>query len=530
VTTQDMLIKCIEAKTPFTIDPSLTTIVLPDSPIISITPIIEALNNNDTVTCLTTVARNLEWNPQELSELVKCLSESNRGIVQIYGGYDFSADITNALVKILKANPRIKTFGYQNRTTASFISMDGFMNIWGNMAYYNFEELIISHTYCWTSHHYDLFVDSLKFNRSIKSLKMGSEINIEAAVFAKLCDMLILKKMTEFWCWSHLTDQANCDALKRVLQANHLQKLKVHDRPIYDHNQRPPINLSVISDELTTNTSITDLTFNSVPIDWEILAKILNGNKNITRLEIRDTNVKLQQIFLLDLGSNTTLTDLTLHSCYSLKFDLLSDLWRNQTLRKLQFDCSYGAPYAESALQKYLESNHSLTDLYLPGILTKEALVALGDGLRVNRGLQKLTIKIRRIAYEAFDYFIEQLKHNTSLTELNALKVRDIYLDDSPLNGKEADDFFLALLKTNKTLRLIEGASEYPYLEERLKENRKTQDRAIRNTCMTIKMIVVRPNLFPVPIEIWLRIFSFVSFPTSSVDFAKLFDDQLRSL
>jgi hypothetical protein len=45
------LIECLKEKTPFTLDPSLTTIYLPikEGPWM---PLIDVLNNNDTLTCL----------------------------------------------------------------------------------------------------------------------------------------------------------------------------------------------------------------------------------------------------------------------------------------------------------------------------------------------------------------------------------------------------------------------------------------------------------------------------------------------
>lgn len=190
-----MLTKCLQTQTPFTLDPAFTSIDIPwDAPIL---PLIEVLNNNETVTSLNLVRS--QWTQQELDELVKCLTENNRSIVKIYGGYQFTGNETNALIKILKLSPRIKSFACLNRSHTSFINMEGFMNFWSNMGQFNIEELLLSQSYCWTPHEYDLFLESFKFNRSIKSFKIGLAINMGEA-FVKLCDMLILKQMTEFWC------------------------------------------------------------------------------------------------------------------------------------------------------------------------------------------------------------------------------------------------------------------------------------------------------------------------------------------
>jgi hypothetical protein len=280
---------------------------------------------------------------------------------------------------------------------------------------------------------------------------------------------------------------------------------------------------------LMTNSSITDLVvIGSNTIEWKALGEIISKSKTIKRLELKDLRPDISS---LNLGSNTTLTELNLIRSGADRSILFNDLCTNQALLKLFVHEPVDLAGIE-ALRKFLTTNRSLKELQLIGLspfnsgINGDTVASISEALRVNRTLRKIIFNIPRIKYQTFSEFIEALKINTTLTELNIGRFRDIKMDYSPLNGKEADDFILELLKTNKTLRLIEGASEYPYLEDRLKENRKTQDRAIRNTCMTIKMIIARPNSFFLPIEIWLQIFAQIS--DWCFDFMNFFNRELN--
>jgi hypothetical protein len=165
-------------------------------------------------------------------------------------------------------------------------------------------------------------------------------------------------------------------------------------------------------------------------------------------------------------------------------------------------------------MQQNLTTNKSLQEVEIlleHGNIDHDSFIAIVEAINVNTTIRKLTLKLSRISYDLFSKFIDALKLNTTLTELHLSKVRDIYLSESPIKGKEADDFFLELLQTNKTLRFIKGASEHIYLEERLKENRDTQDHIINDMCLLFKMILVKPHRFILPVEIWLRIFEHVA-------------------
>jgi hypothetical protein len=499
VTTQEQLIACLETKTSFRLAPTLTTVELPHSPTLSIIiPIIEALNNNDTVTCLSIGARQ-QWSPNELNELVTCLTGLNKGIVKIsFAFFDFDPSATEAIVRILKENRRIKTI--EILSTADSTSIDGFKIFCDNMEHFKFEEIAVSNAFlpveCLA-----LLLDSLKANQSIKKIKFTEAKDTQGDWFTKLCKLLVLKEMTEFDFAGQVTDYK---ALKEVLKANHIQKFTLEGK-------YHPLYINLIANELKLNTSLTDLTLLSEEaIDWKIVGNIITENKNIKRLELRDVNYRENvNVSFLNLGSNTTLTELILDRRTNMDYStLFSELFRNQTLKKLGV-LIFRVADSNEEMQKYLTTTKSLREIEIlspSGDISYPTFIAIIEAVKVNRTIRKLTLKLSRISYTLFSKFIDALKLNTTLTELHLSKVCDIVLISSPINGKRAEDFFMDLLKTNKTLRFIKGASEHIHLEERLKENRDTQYHIINDMCLLFKMILAKPHQFVLPLEIWLQI------------------------
>jgi hypothetical protein len=493
VTTQEQLIACLETKTSFRLAPPLTTVELPHSPTLStIIPIIEALNNNDTVACLSIGVRQ-QWSPNELNELVTCLTGLNKGIVKIsFVFFDFDPSATEAIVRILKENHWIKTL--EILSTAGSTSIDGFKIFCNNMEHFKFEEIAISNAFL-PVECLDLLLDSLKANQSIKKIKFTEAKNTQGDWFTKLCNLLVLKEMTEF----DFAGQVDYEALREVLKANRIQKFTLEGK-------YHPLYINLIAKELELNTSLTDLTFLSDgTIDWNSGRNVFSENKTIKRLKLRDVadQSREKQDGFFDPRS---MIDPTMEP-------LFSQLLRNQTLESLSVQTTW-YPEGSKALQKYLTTTKSLREVEIlspSGDISYPTFIAIVEAIKVNRTIRKLTLKLSRISYDLFSKFIDALKLNTTLTELHLSKVRDIYLSESPIKGKEADDFFLELLQTNKTLRFIKGASEHIYLEERLKENRDTQDHIINDMCLLFKMILVKPHRFILPVEIWLRIFEHVA-------------------
>ncbi len=213
--------------------------------------------------------------------------------------------------------------------------------------------------------------------------------------------------------------------------------------------------------------------------------------------------------------------------------ELFSELRNNNTLQRLEFSTRTDLEgTADLTLQMYLTKNYSLKELKIvllrSGELSDRIIRAIAKGLAANKSIRKLYFKLSRIDYQVMLEFIEALKTNTSLLELHIGKIRDIGLHNAGTNGKDIDDFILDLLKSNKTLRFIEGASEYPYLEDKLKNNRDTQDQIIGDTCLLIKMIVAKPISFILPIEIWLHVFEYLSYSFTDFDFAMFFRSSLK--
>lgn len=502
----------LRKKKAFALDPSLTTLQFPLGKKVSLKNLIALLDTSDTVTCISLSGDPEDWKSKSLNALVKCLALTNKVVTKlVVANYGLTMELAAALVKILKSNPRIKTVEFAN--LMSIGSNDTWKLFCSNMEHFTFAELLLTGA-DWPSASFRELLIGLKSNRSIKKLICAGNMGRLLEHFADLCQILISHAITDFgYSGSLLADDYGL--FKEVLQANHLRKLTLESQSGFN------LYFGLISTKLALSL-LTDLTIIGYKsIDWDALASAICGIKTLKLLALIDVVVTDEQISLLHLGSNNALTDLSLVPEDFLTYStLFSDLRSNHTLKKLLIRKSVSCN--DSALQKYLTANRSLKEFIIRPNYTdveKSTFAAIIEALSVNRTLRKISFAISKVDYNLFWQFIEALKANDTLTELDMSKITRISFENRPAtHSKDVDDFYLDLLNINKSLRYISGTSEFPFLEEKLKKNREMQHRIIQDTFVIIEMIAKSTHL---PLEIWLQIFKYISYPFSSIDFSQ---------
>jgi hypothetical protein len=492
------------------------TVIFPSASVVSILPIIESLAENTNVEHVSFQHR--KWIRKELTELVSCLSAANNRIKTLsLVALGFEPNFIETVTKILKLNPWIKTLEIVDQMSTT-LSKEGFNRFCDAMEYYSFEKLLVSHL---PQQCYETLFSALKYNQSIKRLDISSQV-IYGPPFNILCDTLVSNPtITELTIDGTLTEE-NYTAFKGVLKLNNITKLNL------THTALKQSPLKAISKALKRSTSITDLSLVHQPIDWEIFGKILSANKSIRRLDISENNFKAGQLELLNLGSNTTLTDLTLNHCVMDDYDaLLIQLRDNKTLMRLEIGDSNTLQTAvldRDLLLQYLVGNSSLVELKMLVNRSKRlkvnAINAITEALRVNKTLRELELDANAVPCKLFGNLMEALKSNKTLREFSIIPLKNNFLVyESNENRLSVEEHLEDLLKTNRTLRYICGAEEFPNLAERLKENRDWQDAVISNTRTWIKMIQMKPSSFVLPIELWVIVFKYMSYEYIPYDF-----------
>jgi hypothetical protein len=493
------------------------TVIFPSASVVSILPIIESLAENTNVEHVSFQHR--KWIRKELTELVSCLSAANNRIKTLsLVALGFEPNFIETVTKILKLNPWIKTLEIVDQMSTT-LSKEGFNRFCDAMEYYSFEKLLVSHL---PQQCYETLFSALKYNQSIKRLDISSQV-IYGPPFNILCDTLVSNPtITELTIDGTLTEE-NYTAFKGVLKLNNITKLNL------THTALKQSPLKAISKALQSSTSITDLSLVHQPIDWEIFGKILSANKTIRRLDISENNFKAGQLELLNLGSNTTLTDLTLNHCVMDDYNaLLIQLRDNKTLTRLEIGDS-NAVLDRDLLFQLLVENSSLVELKMLVNRSKRLKVnafnAITEALRVNKTLRKLELDANAVHCKLFGDLMEALKSNKILREFSIIPLKNNFLVyESKEKRISVEEHLDDLLKTNRTLRYIGGAEEYPNLAERLKENRDWQDAIISNTRTLIKMIQVKPSSFVLPIELWVMVFKYMSYEYIPYNFEQFFN------
>jgi len=478
------------------------------------------LRYNTTVKHLIIIQR--KWDPKELKEFLTCLSCVNRGVTSLeLAAHDFEPSFMETLTKILKLNRQIKRIQVNTHLSKPLFG-DGWKRFCDGMEYYTFEELFISNALL-PAKGFELLVEGLIYNQSIKSLCITAQ-EIGGKKFKAICDLLVsnptITRLDLVGCVLRKDDLIQ---FKRVLNANSIKKLRLQ----HSLCKTKESNLDVIENELKANTSITELYLPANRIDYKLIGDIIRASGSIKKLDMGGNKFSVKH---LKLKSNRILQDLNLENCLRLNYSILfKELCKNQSLKILRL--GNNSIVDNAMLTKFLTKNNTLMELvvYFDYMhLVDETIKAIASGLAGNKSLRKLSFKISRMQYNTFSSLIDALKSNHALLELHISNIKNLFLESRPPNGNDMDDFLLDLLKTNKTLRYIEGAEEFPYLEEIMKANRERQDKIIADTIAIIKMIIAKPNSFILPVEVWEAVFKNISYSFTPLDFEQFFKSNVK--
>ena len=474
-----------------------------------------ALHYNTTVKSL--VIRRRIWDLLELREFVRCLGGVNQSINKIVlQAHDFEPGFIEALTKILKSNRRIKTLEIRWHCETR-LHEAGVLRLCDGMEYYHFEELVMSRVSF--SDPYKVFLESLKDNQSVRLILIRGP----KAPYAleSICNALRANStITEVTLEDCDLTAENCRTLNQILIANTIKVLRFGCVGFIGV-------LKLMAEGLQMNTSVQELEFqNCKKMDWKLFGETVANNKAVKRLNLNNNDIDHLQILNLNLDSNTTLTDLDLTECRKMEDigPLAEMLLKNKTLKKLAIG-PFTRNFNVKMFETFIATNTILTDLVLRSdhYVYNDAVISLANGLAVNKSLRRLTLRTNHINFKIFMHLIDALKQNKSLLEFHTTSLSAIYLDQRPTDGPSISTIIMDLLATNKTLRFITGSEEYSLIDQQLKSNREVQDKIISDTCTLIKMIVIKPHSFILPIEIWLKIFSYVSYDCTPFNFEQFF-------
>jgi hypothetical protein len=477
-------------------------------------PVIEAMKDNSTAHSMTFIHRG--WDRQELNLLVDCLTQHNTGIrYLVFESLVFTLQIAEAVVKILKSNPRIKAV-----TFISELPSDCFSRFCDGLEYYHIESLrmeIIK-----TTANLRKLTEGVQWNQTLTELSLRLPFP-EPGMFEEFCNIFLasptISSFNVSWFDRHITeDDYNCFA--KVLKTNRLKQLTFNCERL---------DLTFLAEEFKNSSALESLTLQFSNMDIKLLGEIINSNKSIKKFNMEHLAGTEQIILDLHLEQNTSLEQLSITYWALNGGNLFKMLANNKTLKSLTIGTSSALDVV--GLQEFLKENTSLTELVLPPSTNNEqhTCTYLANGLKFNTSLRKLTMDGTYQDHTSVIKFLNELKHNRSLTHLFMGPIRAIGMLNRTFYNEEDNtlDVIFGLVRSNKTLRYIEGAKEISYLEAKLKENRDEQDQIISNTCLWIKMILLKPNSFILPIEVWSNIFKYASHSFVPFDFEQFFKDSM---
>ena len=452
------------------------------------------------------------WKQDAINSLVESLS-ANESITELnLDNFNWTLPFMEGLVKILKRNKYIKRLVIQKQFGSFFaMSKDTWARFCDGLEYYNIHTLELG-CFNFDERRLNDFNNGIKYNQSIKSLIFTYEV-FSGQTFENLCNMLAFNPTIEelqlIRCFNRYGHQYT--HFKQVLKANYLKKLTINNSYLNTGN------FCMISKGLKHNKSITELNLPSNLLDWVELGKILLKNRSIKKLDLNDNQIA--NVADLKLAEISTLTELSVVNCRGLTSKLFGELCHNKTLKVLRF--GFGNQEDENRLENLLNTTTTLRELEVHLFhASQSASRSLSNGLKLNKSIRKLSVNFFGRPFNNLAEFLDSLKTNLTLTELDLGELQNLATTNRPLLA-DVDDLILDLLKSNKTLRHIRGAEQFVALER----NRLTQDTIIYNTCTFIKMILMKPNSFILPIEVWAEVFKYVSFSFVPFDFERYFKD-----
>lgn len=466
-------------------------------------PLLDALKYSVSVNTLELTP--MGWPKEDVHALVECLAV-NKGITTLKISY-WSPTLLfmEGLVKILKINTTIKRLEFQG----SAIKPPVWERFCDGLEYYSIKILALCFVGL-TDDDTKLFFDNLKYNQSIKELWFTNESMFGS--LATFCKMLATNNSIEHLFFQNCLSAINADLgeLNVVLKENFLKRLSL-PQSLHHGN-----SLNKIADALKVNTSIMELSLTGNYLDPAIIGEIMATNRTIKKLDLSNT----RPLTHLQLGSNPVVEEISFAYCYELcTSEIVRELSTTKSIKVLRIGLN---PVDNiGVLEKFLAESTTLQELactyyapYLPSCVR-----AIGAALRVNKSLRKLTFGFEELSVIDLKEFLDALKENKTLTELNIGYLSRLAKDRPSLDVDSGESLILDVLKTNTTLRHIESAENLP----QLKKNREIQDKIITDTCTMISLILAKPTSFILPVEIWEMIYRHVTYDFISLDLVQKF-------
>jgi hypothetical protein len=473
--------------------------------------LINALKDNSSVKKL--IFSPYIWKPDEVRVLADSLSE-NRGVTEIqFQSFGFVLEFVEYFVRILKRNKSIKSILFAR----SRFPLDAWTRFCDGLEYYSISRLYVEGLKV-TEQQMATFCEGIKFNQTITSLSFTEE-PFPGKSFNILCTMLASNPTIgtlELRQCGNNNERMDHQAMNQIFKANYLKILRLFSCGLFGSN------LKLISTELQNNTSITELSLAADAINVAEVGIILQNNKTIKKLDLSYIEVlKEHNIRDLGLGYNKTLTDLSVAHSYNLSLAILfEELSHNTTLKILRI--GNNAISSPEPIGDYLSKTTTLRELYIENPYTGNIdvyAIGLTSALKVNKSLRKVEAAFVNVNWEILEELLQSLQRNQSLTYLDIdLQRKNPGLIGQPYT-QEAENCIWELLKTNKTLRHLVGAEKMVGF----KKNREEQDKVIMNTCLWVKMILMKPSSFVLPIEVWSNIFKYASYTFAPFDFEEFF-------
>lgn len=450
---------------------------------------------------------------KQRTKLIEDLSRPDLSVTtMLFDGIRFELNIMEDIVKILSTNPRIKKL----RFTACDIPDACFNRFCKGLESSQLEILELD-TFLSTNGQLRALAAALKNNRTVKKFKLKNQSINSAETMKYIRNILKYShSITSFKLWTGSDLNPHLKYLARLIRRDKLKHLTIRNNKI---------QLDELKKAFESCILLQSLEFRSKSTNYALLGEILQTNKSIKRLKLDGSFMTNSSIIDLKLSTNTSLEYLSVVSCSpETGTTLFSELKSNRTLKSLRF-ATNAAERNESldleALQNFLEENKTLMELNLPAVSYSNPFtsVYLSNGLKDNTTLRKLSFYLAGEAItDKIVYFIQELQYNRGLTHINLGPILGVKRVPDPIMEALID-----LGHVNKTLRWIDGTENNVEIQECLAKNRHEQDFIITNTCTLIKMILMKPNSFILPIEVWSNIFKYASYSFVPFDFEEFF-------
>lgn len=457
-----------------------------------------------------------KWSSKELKYLTNLIANTQH-ITKIV--FDAPNNAVNTIFEALESNTSVKQIGIRFSTDPKQRLMHKFYEkLCHGLENTNIHVEMLELFEEPTNHmekYMDLVFEALKSAKWIKSLKINECLVLSNNRIQKIVEFLLQnQRITSVLMGDLCIPEQAVPNFVELIKMNHLKQLQVRAVP----GQLSTRNLMFAS--LRENKSITDADIKDTLMDPKMLESILLNNKTILKLNcsVGNDGVTLVADSIVDaLAKNTILTDLTIKNACHIERALLT----NRTLRSLCIEDSQ-LEIDGDLIKRILQQNTTLTALNITcNNQNSDEMDLISAGLAANSTLKSFGCKLEVLNEISRKLFCAVLRDHQSLTHLNTQYTSNLSILRMVLPGFA--EMIEEALKANLSLRSWSPYDSFEQFKPYFKRNIEIQEKNIRRTKTIIRMIVLKPNSFLLPIEIWSHIFNQLRFPGVNINFGNLF-------